>query len=114
VVDWANKIFAIDMVPQDVCDLIRSLTDKHVAHSKALGQPSPWRTLYTYTKMDIPCCEVPGMSSIMNRIFVDVARVVGVVFDQPQAATYLRPRSWKEPHLLKYQKIKGEPYVQYR
>jgi hypothetical protein len=69
-----------------------------------------WRTLYTYTKQDLPCGEVPGLTArFTNRIMTDVIKIVGEVYCQANEAVKLRPRSWKEPHLLLYQRIENKP-----
>jgi hypothetical protein len=103
-VDDAYKIFAIDLLDAATCDRINRLTDHYVEHVKSIGREElSWRTLYTYTKMDIPCCDVPGMNILMASILSNVNIVIGDVFGCPKAAKNLRPRSWKEPHLLKYE-----------
>jgi hypothetical protein len=104
VLDWGLKIFVIDLVSSATCALIRSLTDDHVQRMETLGQHGrSWRTLYTYTKMDIPTCEVPGLSAIMHTIMYNVVHVIGDVCLNPSLHATLCPRSWKEPHLLLYQ-----------
>ena len=67
-----------------------------------------WRTLYTYTKMDMPCNEVPAMSLITNQIMGDIIRSIGQVYGKPKAASKLKQRSHKETHLLLYQKESGK------
>jgi len=37
-----------------------------------------------------------------------IIRIVGDLYCNPKGASGLRPRSWKEPHLLKYQKVEGK------
>jgi hypothetical protein len=106
IIDWVYKIFVVDMVRDEACDLIRNFTDTHVKYLIAIGRSDlSWRTLYTYTKMDIPCCEVPGVMPIVDGILGKVKGVIGYVFECPRAASAMIPRSWKEPHLLVYQKI---------
>lgn len=106
MVDWESKVFVVDMLRNEVCDLIRHYTDEHVRRLETYGrQDLSWRTLYTYTKMDIPCCEVPGLTPIVEGLMSKVKSVIGHVFGRPSAASFLEPRSWKEPHLLKYQKL---------
>jgi hypothetical protein len=106
VIDWESKVFVVDMVRKEICDLIIQFTDDHVRRLEAHGRLDlSWRTLYTYTKMDIPCCEVPGLTLIMDGVMSNVKAVIGHVFGRPRAASFLEPRSWKEPHLLKYQKL---------
>lgn len=108
MLDWETKIFVIDLVAPEVCDLIRRRTDEFV-HSQSRQRKPSWRTLYTYTKMDIPIREVQGLDRIMQLIFHQVSVVIGDVFTEPRAASFLRPRSWKEPHILKYHKVPGKP-----
>jgi hypothetical protein len=104
IVDWDLKIFVIDMISKVTCSLIRSLTDNYVTEVESSNQPEKsWRTLYTYTKMDIPICDVQGLPVLMHNIMLDITLVIGDVCLNPVAHTTLRPRSWKEPHLLMYQ-----------
>ena len=77
--------------------------------SKTGDASKSWRTLYTYTKMDLPCNEVTSLPPLIQRVMTDIIKIVGVVHGQRKAASFLRPRSWKEPHLLLYQKVKGKP-----
>jgi hypothetical protein len=98
------------MVRNEVCDLIRQYTDVHVKYLASIGRTDlSWRTLYTYTKMDIPCCEVPGVTLIVDEILRKVKGVIGYVFGRPRLASAMIPRSWKEPHLLLYQKLPNLP-----
>lgn len=109
VIDWDLKVFAIDMVSPRTCDFIRQLTSNHVRNVEAAGQLS-WRTLYTYTKMDIPCIEVPGVGPIMDRVMYTTVQTLGDIYRTLDVSN-LRRRSWKEPHLLMYQKVQGKSYV---
>ena len=87
------------------------MTDDYVRET-AMTDPTKqtWRTLYTYTKMDLPCGEVPGlMDGIVDGIMSTVVDIVGSVYGNARAASKLRPRSWKEPHLLHYQVLPGKP-----
>jgi hypothetical protein len=59
--------------------------------------------------MDLPCREVKALTRAMNHIMADIIRIIGVVYDQRSEALMLRPRSWKEPHLLLYQSVEGKP-----
>lgn len=112
MIDADLMIFVIDMVPPELCDVILGCTSRHVSYMTAIGKTEKcWRSLYTYTKMDIPCAEVPGLADIMQRIMSGVVHIVGRVFEKPKEASRLRPRSWKEPHLLMYQKVRGKTYV---
>jgi len=109
VIDWRAKVFAIDMVHPGTCDLIRSLTQQHVQRLADSGcEEGGYRALYTYTKLDIPTREIPGVAEIAASIMIDVCRVYAALYSQPQAAFALCPRSWKEPHILKYQKVPGK------
>ncbi len=40
----------------------------------------------------------------------EVKKIVGVIFGMRKEAMRLRPRSWKEPHLLLYQRIDDRPH----
>lgn len=114
IVDEERKVLIVDLIPPETCDLIRQMAEEHVAlmekkHGKNSGDFT-WRTLYTYTKMDLPCSEVKGMANrITDHIMTDVKKIVGEIFGKNKEAQKLRPRSWKEPHLLKYQKVEGKP-----
>ena len=94
------------MVQNEICDMVRYYTDRHVQYLESHGRSDmAWRTLYTYTKMDIPCCEVPGLTPIVQDVIEKVKAVIGFIFGEPRLASLLAPRSWKEPHLLKYQQL---------
>lgn len=106
MIDRDMRIIVVDMVPSHLCDAIRYYTERHVERLESHGRLDlAWRTLYTYTKMDLPCCEVPGLGPIVWTVIAHVKRLIGYVLDRPRAESFLRPRSWKEPHLLKYQKL---------
>lgn len=87
------------------------MTDNHVREVIESGQRQPtWRTLYTYTKQDLPCNEVKSLNELVtNQIMADIKAIIGEIFENPREAAKLRPRSWKEPHLLLYQKLDGVP-----
>jgi len=111
MIDLERKIFIIDLLKSEDCDIIRGMTDNYVrgVHDSQSGAVT-WRTLYTYTKQDLPCGEVPGLTErFTNRIMVDVIKIIGEIYCQPKEALKLRPRSWKEPHLLLYQRIENKP-----
>ena len=79
----------------ETCDEIRMMADNHTRTVKEGADT--WRTLYTYTKMDLPVVEVDGMvSKYTDKILHDVKKIVGVVFGMRREAMRLRPRSWKE------------------
>ena len=48
-------------------------------------------------------------SQVTDYVMSKVINVVGEIFGKKKEAMKLRPRSWKEPHLLLYKKIEGEP-----
>jgi len=110
MLDDKRKVFVIDLVSKETCELIRYLTEDHLLRmDQSKSNDKTWRTLYTYTKMDMPCNEVTSLSMITNQIMIDIINIVGDVFGNRKAARKLRPRSYKEPHLLLYQKVKGKP-----
>ncbi len=110
MVDEASKVFVIDLLASETCNMIRRVTDAHLNRIKHSGDDSQgWRTLYSYTKMDLPCSEVASLPLITNRILADIVAIVGEVYGLPEAAQQLQPRSWKEPHLLLYQKVQNKP-----
>jgi hypothetical protein len=111
IVDEENKVFIIDLVSPETCKLIRRLADDHCSQAEACGNlAASWRTLYTYSKMDLPCCEVKDLTDLANNIMAKVILIVGEIFGDRDGVAKLRPRSWKEPHLLKYQAIDGFPH----
>ena len=109
IIDRPTAIFVVDMVPKHICNLIKRLTDEHFYRMHHLGDQSKqgWRTLYTYTKMDLPCNDVDNLKGVTSKIIADLKLVIGDLFGEPEAASHLRPRSWKEPHLLLYQSVPG-------
>jgi len=50
------------------------------------------------------------VSKYTEKILHDVKKIVGVVFGRRREAMRLRPRSWKEPHLLLYQALDDRPH----
>lgn len=50
------------------------------------------------------------VSKYTDKILNDVKKIVGVIFGMRRDAMRLRPRSWKEPHLLLYQALDGKPH----
>jgi hypothetical protein len=102
------KIFVVDLVPNEICDSIISSTAAHIRRTEK-GQGETWRTLYSYTKMDLPCCEIKSVQRHTDRIMKLVAKIIGDVFGERKAARSLHARSWKEPHLLRYQVVEGQP-----
>eukprot|EP00814_Leptocylindrus_danicus_P007315 CAMPEP_0116036406 /NCGR_PEP_ID=MMETSP0321-20121206/21186_1 /TAXON_ID=163516 /ORGANISM="Leptocylindrus danicus var. danicus, Strain B650" /LENGTH=456 /DNA_ID=CAMNT_0003513907 /DNA_START=296 /DNA_END=1667 /DNA_ORIENTATION=- len=117
MIDEAFKIFVVDLLcgnPQDleVVDAIKDETEAHIARVEASGNISAsWRKLYTYTKMDLPCSEVTSIGPIMTQIMDDIKAVCGEIFQNPEGCQKLRPRSWKEPHLLKYVNTKDHKHT---
>mmetsp|Transcript_12422 Transcript_12422/g.26846 ORF Transcript_12422/g.26846 Transcript_12422/m.26846 type:complete len:527 (-) Transcript_12422:114-1694(-) len=111
MIDQERKVFVIDLVSPEQCDEIRRMTDDYVRSSNESNpKKETWRTLYTYTKMDLPCGEVTGlMEDVVNDVMRNVITVVGKVYGKEQECAKLRPRSWKEPHLLLYQVLQGKP-----
>jgi hypothetical protein len=106
MLDERKKVFVIDLISKETCHHIRALTEDHLMRTKLCGaNVETWRTLYTYTKMDMPCNEVQSLASISNQIMRDIILIIGHVFGKPKAASKLKPRSSKEPHLLLYQKV---------
>ena len=84
------------------------MADNHTREiHKSGSNAETWRTLYTYTKMDLPVVEVKDMVKHTDNIMHHVKKIVGEIFGMKKEAMKLRPRSWKEPHLLLYQALKG-------
>lgn len=111
IVDWTLKVLVFDLLSPETCALVRTMADDHVRKIHENGNRVPtWRTLYTYTKQDLPCSEVENLSTLVtDSITASVKSVVGEIFGKPKEASQLRERSWKEPHLLLYQNIEGKP-----
>jgi len=132
VVDWARQVFMIDLVSPSTCRRIRRMTEKHVRNVEvALAANAaadatatavvrdqgdrrppvtmPWRGLYSHTKMDLPCVEVPGLARLVSEsVTRNIVRVYGDVVGRPRDVGKLHCRSWKEPHLLKCQSVPGK------
>lgn len=137
MIDPVRKVFIIDLLSPEQCDHIRMMADNHTRRVYDESGPSApvWRTcvvfsivllldfashiysplivgtLYTYTKMDLPVCEIPKMrEKYTESILLNVKRIVGEIFGKKKEALALRPRSWKEPHMLLYQAVDGKPH----
>mmetsp|Transcript_12395 Transcript_12395/g.26285 ORF Transcript_12395/g.26285 Transcript_12395/m.26285 type:complete len:487 (+) Transcript_12395:177-1637(+) len=111
IVDAERKIFVIDLLSPETCDEIRQMADDHVAREHKNGGSKTWRTLYTYTKMDLPVVEVKNMAAnYTDYILHAVKKIIGEVHGVKDEAMKLRQRSWKEPHLLLYQAVDGKPH----
>ena len=67
------------------------------AHVNANGnRMATWRTLYTYTKQDLPCGEVKDLTRLVtDGIMTSVSGIVGEIFHNRKEAAKLKPRSWK-------------------
>lgn len=111
IVDDNLKVFVADLLSPETCTLVRTMADDHVRQVHENGNRVPtWRTLYTYTKQDLPCSEVENLCSLVtDSITASVKEIVGEIFGKQAEASQLRERSWKEPHLLLYQHIEGKP-----
>jgi hypothetical protein len=67
-VDEENKVFVVDLVDAKTCDLIVKLADEHCARVEKNGNhAASWRTLYTYSKMDLPCVSYNIFYSVCRR-----------------------------------------------
>ena len=111
MIDEALKVFVVDLLTPETCDLVRNMADAHVRQVNETGnRVATWRTLYTYTKQDLPCSEVKNLTErVTSQIMSSVIGIVGEIFGKPREALKLHPRSWKEPHLLLYQHLEGKP-----
>ena len=76
-------------------DQIRMMADNHTREMHKTGEDVEiWRTLYTYTKMDLPVVEVKDMvAKHTHGIMHDVKKIVGEIFGMQKEAMKLRPRS---------------------
>jgi hypothetical protein len=111
IVSEELKVMVVDLLTPEECDLARCMADDHVRQVNESGNRVPtWRTLYTYTKQDLPCGEVKNLNTrVTDGIMEAVKGIVGEAFGNPKGAAKLRARSWKEPHLLLYQHLEGKP-----
>jgi hypothetical protein len=96
MVDPVRKVFIIELLSPEVCDEIRMMADNHTreVHKSGLNTET-WRTLYTYTKMDLPVAEVKDMTKkYTEQILLDVKKIVGEIFggNMRKEAMNLRPR----------------------
>ena len=55
MIDPDRKVFVIDLLSPETCDEIGMMVDNHTRNAKK--EAEVWRTLYTYTKMDLPVVE---------------------------------------------------------
>jgi hypothetical protein len=107
VVSEEFKVFVIDLLPEEDCDWVLQSTEQHVADA-AIMRRETWRKIYTHTCLDLPCCEVLTLRPLTNHVLMQIRQIVGKTWKARRAASCLVPRSWKEPHLLRYQKIPGQ------
>lgn len=103
VLSSAAKVFVIDMIPHSVCDMIRRSADGHASRLASNGKQA-FSKIYNHTESDLPACEIPGMGPLMEQLLKTISNVIGEVCGYAYASTRLQPNSWKEPHVLKYQK----------
>lgn len=110
MIDKELKVFVVDLLTPETCDLVRCMANEHVKRVHESGSKvATWRTLYTYTKRDLPCSEVKGLTSrVTDHIMASIIDVVGAIYDKKEEAAKLHPRSWKEPHLLSYVKLENQ------
>lgn len=96
MIDPARKVFIIDLLSPAVCDQIRMMADDHTREIHKSGSDAEtWRTLYTYTKMDLPVAEVNEMTKkYTEQILLDIKKIVGEIFggDMRKEAMNLKPR----------------------
>lgn len=102
------KIFVVDLLSEEECNWILHHAEQHVENSVLTGTET-WRKLFTHTQFDLPCCEVLPLRPMTNQLLIQIRQIIGNLFKARRAASRLSPRSWKEPHLLRYQKIPGKP-----
>jgi hypothetical protein len=104
VVSEEFKVFVVDLLSEEDCDWVLQCAEQHVADAAIMGQKT-WRKIYTHTRLDLPCSEVPTLRNVTNYLLMQVRQIVGKTCKARRAASSLVPRSWKEPHLLRYQKM---------
>ncbi|GKY92820.1 hypothetical protein MPSEU_000251600 [Mayamaea pseudoterrestris] len=102
VVSEQLKIYVVNLLSPRGCECIRRAMQKHVNHLQAMGHSDMgFRAIYTYSKMDIPCCEITEIVPFMSLVGTTINQILAHVLDDPKAIT-LAPRDWKEPHMLLY------------
>ena len=109
IIDIVRKVFVVDLLSPETCQYILHATAEHDKMVQLTGDWSRgWRTMFTWTKMDLPCADIPSLKGVVGNILNHIRRIVGEIYQDPEGAAKLRPRGWKEPHLLLYQK---KPYA---
>ncbi|GMH57476.1 hypothetical protein TL16_g02388 [Triparma laevis f. inornata] len=112
IIDAKTGCFVFQLLTPEEC---RSLIQSAESHVQSSAGGSGWRKLYTYTKMDLPMQDLANAGvvdeqgqnikeSLMRRICSVVASYYGC------SASALRPRTWKEPHFLKYSTDVAPPH----
>lgn len=67
MIDPVRKVFVIDLLSPETCDQIRMMADNHTREVHKNGSKTEtWRTLYTYTKMDLPVVEVKDLVKVWS------------------------------------------------
>ncbi|GMI23189.1 hypothetical protein TrCOL_g3525 [Triparma columacea] len=106
-VDASVGCFVFQALTPDECDALIRIAEDHAQKAEQADKPMAikgWRKLYTYTSMDLPVqdirssmCNGPDLKSwLMEKI----CKVAGAYYGcHPNV---LKPRTWKEPHFLKY------------
>jgi hypothetical protein len=107
IIDEAHKTFIATVLTPGECRELIALSEKHGReYADSNGTKCPWRKLYTYTKADLPCSEVPEIRRITQKLTQRVFAIISEYYGCK--AKDLRPRSWKEPHILRYSLEEGK------
>ncbi|GMH83074.1 hypothetical protein TrVE_jg547 [Triparma verrucosa] len=112
IVDEKTGCFVFDLLTPEEC---RSLIQSAESHVQSSTGGSGWRKLYTYTKMDLPMQDLANAGvtdgegrNIKESLMRRICSVIGSYYGC--SASALRPRTWKEPHFLKYSTDVAPPH----
>jgi hypothetical protein len=93
-------VFRVKLPPYLIEGKIDALVAASEAHVNRL--PNGWRTnLYSLTKCDIACADIPGISSLIDPIVTYVSMTMQLLYG------YRTTLDHNQPHILKYSKEAG-------
>ncbi len=101
IVDEEAGIFVFDLLTSSQCDRLVDFAEEFNANQSSKSRQ--WRKLYTYTKMDLPMMDlgdVQGFEEVKEKLMARINSVIAAYFKCD--GSLLKPRTWKEPHFLKY------------
>jgi len=93
-------VFRVKLPPYLIEGKLDALVAASEAHVDRL--PNGWRTnLYSLTKCDIACADIPGISSLIDPIVTYVSMTMQLLYG------YRTTLDHNQPHILKYSKESG-------